>query len=108
MPTKWIKLPVTLHGRDDKASIPFQYDVNGAVLAGKHVPLITPADESIDSPYNTYRRAVAAVANKQVFRVPNLIPTDVVEGEVARSADAVSQKKDAMLLRSFSLHEQGD
>jgi hypothetical protein len=48
MPTKWIKLPVTLHGRDDKASIPFQYDVNGAVLAGKHVPLITPAGTLVE------------------------------------------------------------
>jgi hypothetical protein len=48
MATKWVKLPVTLHGRDDKASVPFKFDVSGAVLQGKHVPLITPAGTPVE------------------------------------------------------------
>lgn len=40
--TKWVKLPVTVHARDDKKSIPFEYDSNGAVLRGKHVVIIYP------------------------------------------------------------------
>lgn len=48
MATKWVKLPVTLQGRDDKASIPFKYDVNGAVLEGRHVASVTPAGTPVE------------------------------------------------------------